>query len=409
MSEESLADRFQREAAELRARLAEVERERDEARKYAETCEQTAQRAGDAQINHMVDRFLGWNLPEDFSPDAGISFEPTYNKGTPYEARHRPIGTNLLNADQAKAMVRHMLEGLPSPTPPPRDEREERIEDLEDLLGRLEQSAQLAPCESWRSEILAALAPSAPPAPAGETTAPAPEPKPSHFAQVAALADALPTSPEADAGLAADLERLRVPSSREAKRKLTESGTPFTVIPEPKPSVSEGKTVNEALCRCGHPLHEHKSSPTDPLDCFHREASGKFCPCGHFTVLAPPAPSEPEKGAICVECLRPGARECIDGKFRHRGCVPPPPGVEPLRHTDADLAAAKAKARREERERWCKAWGEVTHVCEPIIGIARVEAPKDERWTTLAQAFNRLSDAFIAARASQPSKTGGDE
>lgn len=33
------------------------------------------------QIKHMVDRFLGWKLPESFSPDAGISFEPLGNKG----------------------------------------------------------------------------------------------------------------------------------------------------------------------------------------------------------------------------------------------------------------------------------------------------------------------------------------
>jgi len=66
------------------------------------------------QIKHMVDRFLGWRLPETFCPDGGISFEPAYNKGTPYEARHKPTGTNVFTAIQAEAMVRHMIEGLPA-------------------------------------------------------------------------------------------------------------------------------------------------------------------------------------------------------------------------------------------------------------------------------------------------------
>jgi hypothetical protein len=26
----------------------------------------------DAQIKHMVDRFLAWKLPDNFSPDAGV-------------------------------------------------------------------------------------------------------------------------------------------------------------------------------------------------------------------------------------------------------------------------------------------------------------------------------------------------
>jgi hypothetical protein len=67
----------------------------------------------DAQIKHMVDRFLMWKLPEHFSPGGGISFEPTRSKGTPYEARNEPVGTNVLTAQQAEAMVRHMLADLP--------------------------------------------------------------------------------------------------------------------------------------------------------------------------------------------------------------------------------------------------------------------------------------------------------
>lgn len=73
----------------------------------------------DEQIKHMVDRFLAWRLPENFQPDAGISFKPEYNveyndaRGLP-PARHQPSGTNLFDATQAEAMVRYMVEGMPS-------------------------------------------------------------------------------------------------------------------------------------------------------------------------------------------------------------------------------------------------------------------------------------------------------
>jgi hypothetical protein len=68
------------------------------------------------QIKHMVQRFLQWRLPENFSPDAGISFEKTYNEKSPFgPMEHKPIGTNLFDAIQAEAMVRHMAEGMSSP------------------------------------------------------------------------------------------------------------------------------------------------------------------------------------------------------------------------------------------------------------------------------------------------------
>jgi hypothetical protein len=72
------------------------------------------------QIKHMVQRFLGWRLPENFNPDGGISFKPTHSEeymaslGKP-PMRHDPVGTNLFDATQAEAMVRHMVEGLPAP------------------------------------------------------------------------------------------------------------------------------------------------------------------------------------------------------------------------------------------------------------------------------------------------------
>ena len=69
----------------------------------------------DKQIQHMVDRFLRWRLPEDFCPDAGISFEKTFNNHLPVPMKHEPTGTNLFDAIQATAMVQYMVEELPSP------------------------------------------------------------------------------------------------------------------------------------------------------------------------------------------------------------------------------------------------------------------------------------------------------
>ena len=65
----------------------------------------------DEQIKHMVGRFLSWHLPANFCPDNGISAKrPNYAPGVPWQ----PTGTNLLDATQAEAMVRHMLEGMPA-------------------------------------------------------------------------------------------------------------------------------------------------------------------------------------------------------------------------------------------------------------------------------------------------------
>jgi hypothetical protein len=69
----------------------------------------------DAQVKHMVNRFLGWRLPENFNPDAGISFKQTFNEHTAHPMKHEPIGTNLFDATQADAMVRYMIKGTPKP------------------------------------------------------------------------------------------------------------------------------------------------------------------------------------------------------------------------------------------------------------------------------------------------------
>ena len=66
------------------------------------------------EIKHMVDRFLGWKLPENFNPDGGVSFKQYGNVGTPHQYRHEPSGTNLLDAVQAEAMVRYMIDGMPT-------------------------------------------------------------------------------------------------------------------------------------------------------------------------------------------------------------------------------------------------------------------------------------------------------
>jgi len=75
-----------------------------------------------ALIEHMTDRFLGWCLPEDFSPDAGVSFKADFNENTPHPMKHRPTGTNLFNHGQAKAMVQHLTQGAATPAVPPQGE-----------------------------------------------------------------------------------------------------------------------------------------------------------------------------------------------------------------------------------------------------------------------------------------------
>lgn len=71
----------------------------------------------DAQIKHMTERFLRWKLPENFNPDGGISFQRIFNENTPYPSKAEPSGTNLFDYNQAKAMVQHLVEGLPEAAP----------------------------------------------------------------------------------------------------------------------------------------------------------------------------------------------------------------------------------------------------------------------------------------------------
>ena len=76
---------------------------------------QAPQPFSDHQIKHMVNRFLGWRLPENFNPDAGISFKRTFNENTQWPMKHEPTGTNLFDATQAEEMIRYLIEGLVQP------------------------------------------------------------------------------------------------------------------------------------------------------------------------------------------------------------------------------------------------------------------------------------------------------
>ncbi|CAK9249808.1 unnamed protein product [Sphagnum jensenii] len=62
----------------------------------------------DDVINKMVYRFLAWRLPNPWNPDNGISYKRPNYAHEPAE-HDWPTGTNLFDADQARAMVRHML------------------------------------------------------------------------------------------------------------------------------------------------------------------------------------------------------------------------------------------------------------------------------------------------------------
>lgn len=67
----------------------------------------------ESDIKQMVNRFLGWRLPENFRPDAGISFKAEFNEHTPHPMKHNPTGTNLFDSQQTEAMVRYMVERMP--------------------------------------------------------------------------------------------------------------------------------------------------------------------------------------------------------------------------------------------------------------------------------------------------------
>ena len=66
-------------------------------------------------IDAAANRLMMWRLPDDFSPDCGISFDgrkdDEWNKNKTW-----PAGTNLFNVEQAKKMLGYALAGA-SPAP----------------------------------------------------------------------------------------------------------------------------------------------------------------------------------------------------------------------------------------------------------------------------------------------------
>ena len=76
---------------------------------------QPAQNVPDDVVEQAVNRFLSWKLPKDFHPDGGMVFIPT--KGRGYDSPHWPVGTNLLNAQQAREMLRYVLASAPEAKP----------------------------------------------------------------------------------------------------------------------------------------------------------------------------------------------------------------------------------------------------------------------------------------------------
>lgn len=65
-------------------------------------------------VAEMVNRFLGWKLPQDFYPDAGIAFDANLHDRWGGYPKSWPVGTNLLNANQAKAMIEYLLAAAPT-------------------------------------------------------------------------------------------------------------------------------------------------------------------------------------------------------------------------------------------------------------------------------------------------------
>lgn len=60
--------------------------------------------ASDERMRAMVSRFLGWPLPQTFSPDCYISFDRERANAVSW-----PIGTNLFTATEAQQMLEHVL------------------------------------------------------------------------------------------------------------------------------------------------------------------------------------------------------------------------------------------------------------------------------------------------------------
>ena len=76
---------------------------KDEAEWHARMLRNAISNIKGPSVDEMVNRFLGWKLPDDFYPDHGISFV----RNEFHDLHGMPTGTNLLHAGQAKAMFEH--------------------------------------------------------------------------------------------------------------------------------------------------------------------------------------------------------------------------------------------------------------------------------------------------------------
>jgi hypothetical protein len=91
------------------------------------------------QMKHLVDRFLGWRLPKPWHPDNGIKYERPHYAHLPADLDW-PTGTNLFDAEQAKAMLLYMIEGMPAPISEPQSPESTR-EAMEQVREALEIAA----------------------------------------------------------------------------------------------------------------------------------------------------------------------------------------------------------------------------------------------------------------------------
>jgi len=89
----------------LAADLIEAAKDFRERMDHAESVLEEQDRVRENRIKYMVDRFLMWKFPQSVNPDGGFSLNRIPG--------HDAVGTNLLSAVEADAMVRHMIAGLP--------------------------------------------------------------------------------------------------------------------------------------------------------------------------------------------------------------------------------------------------------------------------------------------------------
>lgn len=112
-------------------------------------------------LDAMVSRFLRWRLPDDFAPDSGISFTPISNPAWTHDTW--PIGTNLLTAVQARAMLEYVL-NMPAGAP----RAQKPLDETANNAGVATGSRNVSPSESVTPGSPPASLSSAPPSVAGD-------------------------------------------------------------------------------------------------------------------------------------------------------------------------------------------------------------------------------------------------